>query len=46
VAIDYLLQPYQPAIDAAPVLGRLVNMSGCKATSTTLDQRRQQEQSR
>jgi tetratricopeptide (TPR) repeat protein len=26
VAIDYLLQPYQPAIDAAPVLGRLVNM--------------------
>jgi tetratricopeptide (TPR) repeat protein len=26
VAVDYLLQPYQPAIDAAPVLGRLVNM--------------------
>jgi tetratricopeptide (TPR) repeat protein len=26
VAIDYLLQPYQPAINAAPVLGRLVNM--------------------
>jgi tetratricopeptide (TPR) repeat protein len=26
VAVDYLLQPHQPAIDAAPVLGRLVNM--------------------
>ena len=26
VAVDYLLQPYQSAIDAAPVLGRLVNM--------------------
>ena len=26
VAIDYLLQPNQPTIDAAPVLGRLVNM--------------------
>ena len=26
VAIDYLLQPYQPAINAAPVLARLVNM--------------------
>jgi tetratricopeptide (TPR) repeat protein len=26
VAIDYLLQPYQSAIDAAPVLSRLVNM--------------------
>ena len=26
VAVDYLLQPYQPAINAAPVLGRLVNM--------------------
>ena len=26
VAVDYLLQPYQPAIDAAPVLARLVNM--------------------
>jgi tetratricopeptide (TPR) repeat protein len=26
VAVDYLLEPYQPAIDAAPVLGRLVNM--------------------
>jgi len=26
VAVDFLLQPYQPAIDAAPVLGRLVNM--------------------
>ena len=26
VAIDYLLQPYRPAIDAAPVLRRLVNM--------------------
>jgi tetratricopeptide (TPR) repeat protein len=26
VAIDYLLQPYEPAIDATPVLGRLVNM--------------------
>jgi len=26
VAVDYLLQPYQPAIDATPVLGRLVNM--------------------
>jgi len=24
VAIDYLLQPYQPAIDATPVLARLV----------------------
>ena len=26
VAIDYLLVPYQPAIDAAPVLARLANM--------------------
>jgi tetratricopeptide (TPR) repeat protein len=26
VAIDYLLQPLEPAIDSAPVLGRLVNM--------------------
>ena len=26
VAVDYLLQPYQPAINAAPVLARLVNM--------------------
>jgi len=26
VAVDYLLQPYRPAIDAAPGLGRLVNM--------------------
>jgi tetratricopeptide (TPR) repeat protein len=26
VAIDYLLQPYRAAIDAAPVLSRLVNM--------------------
>jgi tetratricopeptide (TPR) repeat protein len=26
VAIDYLLQPYQPAINSAPVLSRLVNM--------------------
>jgi hypothetical protein len=26
VAVDYLLQPYRPTIDAAPVLGRLVNM--------------------
>ena len=27
VAVDYLLQPHRPAaIDAAPVLGRLVNM--------------------
>ncbi|HJQ01422.1 MAG TPA: tetratricopeptide repeat protein [Jatrophihabitans sp.] len=26
VAVDYLLRPYQQAIDAAPVLGRLVNM--------------------
>jgi tetratricopeptide (TPR) repeat protein len=26
VAVDFLLQPYQPAIDAAPALGRLVNM--------------------
>jgi tetratricopeptide (TPR) repeat protein len=26
VAVDYLLQPYEPAIDSAPVLGRLVNM--------------------
>jgi tetratricopeptide (TPR) repeat protein len=26
VAVDYLLQPYQPAIDAAPVLERLVTM--------------------
>ena len=26
VAVDFLLQPYQSAIDAAPVLGRLVNM--------------------
>ena len=25
-AIDYLLQPHQPGIDSAPVLGRLVNM--------------------
>ena len=27
VAVDYLLQPYRAAIDAAPVLGRLVNMA-------------------
>jgi len=26
VAVDFLLQPYQSAIDAAPVLGRLVSM--------------------
>jgi tetratricopeptide (TPR) repeat protein len=26
VAVDYLLQPYMPAVDAAPVLSRLVNM--------------------
>jgi len=26
VAVDYLLQPYRAAIDAAPVLARLVNM--------------------
>ena len=26
VAVDYLLQPYVPGIDSAPVLGRLVNM--------------------
>ena len=26
VAIDYLLQPFQPAIDSRPVLSRLVNM--------------------
>jgi tetratricopeptide (TPR) repeat protein len=26
VAVDFLLQPYEPAVDAAPVLGRLVNM--------------------
>ena len=26
VAIDYLLQPFQPAIDSGPVLARLVNM--------------------
>ena len=26
VAVDYLLQPYRSAVDAAPVLGRLVNM--------------------
>ncbi len=26
VAVDFLLQPYQPAIDATPVLSRLVNM--------------------
>ena len=26
VAVDYLLQPYRPAVDAAPMLGRLVNM--------------------
>lgn len=26
MAVDYLLQPYRPAVDAAPVLGRLVNM--------------------
>lgn len=25
VAVDYLLQPYRPAVDAAPVLRRLVN---------------------
>ena len=27
VAVDYLLQPFQPAIDSTPVLTRLVNMS-------------------
>ncbi len=26
VAVDYMLQPYRPAIDSAPVLSRLVNM--------------------
>ena len=26
VAVDYLLQPIQPAIDSGPVLSRLVNM--------------------
>jgi tetratricopeptide (TPR) repeat protein len=26
VAVDYLLQPFEPTIDSAPVLGRLVNM--------------------
>jgi hypothetical protein len=26
VAVDYVLQPYQAAVDAAPVLSRLVNM--------------------
>jgi tetratricopeptide (TPR) repeat protein len=26
VAVDYLLQPFQPAIDSAPILTRLVNM--------------------
>ena len=26
VAVDYVLQPYRPTVDAAPVLGRLVNM--------------------
>ena len=26
VAVDYLLQPHRPAVDAAPVLSRLVNM--------------------
>ena len=26
MAVDYLLQPYRPAVDAAPVLSRLVNM--------------------
>jgi tetratricopeptide (TPR) repeat protein len=26
VAVDFLLRPFQPAIDAAPVLSRLVNM--------------------
>jgi tetratricopeptide (TPR) repeat protein len=26
VAVDYLLQPYQPAVDATPLLARLVNM--------------------
>jgi tetratricopeptide (TPR) repeat protein len=26
VAVDYLLQPYRPAVDAAPLLGRLANM--------------------
>jgi tetratricopeptide (TPR) repeat protein len=25
-AVDYLLQPHQPSLDSAPVLGRLVNM--------------------
>lgn len=26
VAVDYLLQPYRPAVDAASMMGRLVNM--------------------
>jgi tetratricopeptide (TPR) repeat protein len=26
VAVDYLLQPHQPAVDAAPILSRLLNM--------------------
>ena len=25
-AVDYLLQPHQPGVDSAPILGRLVNM--------------------
>jgi tetratricopeptide (TPR) repeat protein len=25
-AVDYLLQPHQPGVDSAPVLGRLINM--------------------
>jgi len=40
-AIDYLLQPYLPGINSAPVLNRLVNMQfvrkeGNRITSTPL----------
>ena len=34
VAVDYLLQPTQPAIDSAPVLGRLVNMQFVRRDGT------------
>ena len=29
-AVDFVLQPYQPGVDSAPVLNRLVNMHFCR----------------
>ena len=32
VAVDYLLQPYRPAVDAASMMGRLVSGNSCVVT--------------